>query len=89
MLRFGAKLSLFVACPTVLLFAQASTPSSDPQAISYAAQAMQALTQSNIITDVTLTGAVTWNSSSDSYTGTATLSAKGTTESRLDLTKPS
>jgi hypothetical protein len=47
---------------------------------------MQALTQGNPVADVSLTGNVTWTAGSDPQTGTATLSAKGTAESRLDLT---
>jgi hypothetical protein len=44
---------------------------------------MAAVTGGNSISDVTLTGNVTWNSGADS--GTATLRALGTGESRMDL----
>jgi hypothetical protein len=39
----------------------------------------------NSVTDVTLTGTVTWTAGSDIETGTATMYAKGTGESRVDL----
>ncbi len=57
-------------------------PASDPQALSYAAQSITALTGGTSVTDVTLTGSVTWNGTD---TGTATLMALGTGESRMDL----
>lgn len=57
-------------------------PSSDPQAVSFAAQSISALTGGTSINDVTLTGTVTW---SGNDTGTATLRALGTGESRMDL----
>jgi hypothetical protein len=56
---------------------------SDPQALSYAAQAIVALTGGAVINDVTLTGNVTWNGGSES--GSATLRAIRTGESRVDL----
>lgn len=62
-----------------------STPSSDPQAVSYANQALSAMVGSATITDVTLSGTATWIAGSDTETGTATLYAKGTAESRMDL----
>ena len=58
-------------------------PASDPQALSYAAQSIAALTGGTSINDVTLTGSVTWNGND---TGNATLMALGTGESRMDLT---
>lgn len=62
-------------------FAQ-SPPASDPQALSYAAQSITAMTGGTPINDVTLIGSVNWNQSD---TGTATLTALGTGESRMDL----
>ncbi len=59
-------------------------PASDPQALAYAAQSIAALTGGTRISDATLTGSVTWNGA-DNDTGTATLSALGTGESRMDL----
>lgn len=78
-------LFLFVLVSTNLLVSQAQPPASDPQALYLAAQAMAALTSSNAVTDVTLTGNVTWIAGSDNETGSATLRAKGTGESRVDL----
>jgi hypothetical protein len=43
------------------------------------------MTGGTTITDVTLTGNVAWNAGSDNETGTATLLALGTGESRMDL----
>ena len=63
-------------------FAQGQ-PASDPQAVTYAAQSIAAMTGSTTISDVTLTGTVTWNAGAD--TGTATLRALGVGESRMDL----
>jgi hypothetical protein len=58
-------------------------PQSDPQAVSLAAQSIAALTAGSAISDVTMSGSVTWNGSD---TGTALLRALGTGESRMDLT---
>lgn len=57
-------------------------PVSDPQALSFAAQSVAAITGGATINDVTLSGSVTWNGAD---TGTATLSALGIGESRMDL----
>jgi hypothetical protein len=62
--------------------AQNQPPASDPQAVAYAAQSVAAMVGSVSISDVTLTGSVTWNGSD---TGTATLRALGSAESRMDL----
>lgn len=66
---------------SITLTAQ-TPPPSDPQALSYAAQSISAMTGGTTINDVTLTGNATW-SGNDS--GTATLEALGTAESRMDL----
>ncbi len=60
-----------------------TVPTSDPQALAFAAKSITAMTGGNSISDVTLTGTVTWNAASD--TGTANLRALGTGESRMDL----
>jgi hypothetical protein len=75
-------LSCVLASSPILLFAQGQ-PASDPQALAYAAQSIAAMTGGNAISDVTLTGSVTWNAGADS--GTATLQALGTGESRMGL----
>jgi hypothetical protein len=50
--------------------------------MAYAARSIAALTGGNAISDVTLTGTVTWNGTDS---GTAMLRALGTSESRMDL----
>jgi hypothetical protein len=78
----------FVAVLIPILFVLAvqavgqNAPRSDPQAVTYAAQSIAALTGGTTISDVTLTGSVTWNGTS---TGTATLEALVAGESRMDL----
>lgn len=67
---------------STLSFSQGQ-PQSDPQAVSLAAQSIAALAAGKAISDVTLSGSVTWNGSD---TGTALLRALGTGESRMDLT---
>lgn len=60
-------------------------PASNPQALGYAAQSIAAMTGGATISDVTLTGSVTWTAGSDIETGTATFLALGTGESRMNL----
>jgi hypothetical protein len=82
MARFG------FGVPLILLFVSvvsAQNPQSDPQALSLAGQAVIALTNGIAVSDVTLTGNVTWIAGSDDEMGTATMQAKGTGESRVDL----
>jgi hypothetical protein len=74
-------LLLLYALPQFCLSQQ---PQSDPRGVAYAAQAIAALTGNTIISDVTLTGTVSWNGPG-ADTGTATLRALGTNESRMDL----
>ena len=78
MLRRAILVVLFISS---LAFSQ-NPPPSDPQALSYAAKSIAAMTGGISISDVTLTGSVTWNGID---TGTATLMALGTGESRMDL----
>jgi hypothetical protein len=78
-LTVGACLFSVLAAPS--MFGQ-NPPTSNPQAAAYAAQSIAAVTGGAAIGDVTLTGSVTWNGS---RTGTATLRALGTGESRIDL----
>ncbi|MHB8217052.1 MAG: hypothetical protein ACYDDS_13320 [Candidatus Sulfotelmatobacter sp.] len=74
---------IFIAISLLVFSASAQNqPPSDPQALAYAAQSIAALTGGTAISDVTLSGSVTWNGSD---TGTATLRALGTGESRMDL----
>lgn len=81
---------LIIACYFVLtLCAAAQTspqaPTSDPQAVTLAQQSVAALTSATVINDVTLSANVTQIYGSDTETGTGTFSAKGTSESRVDL----
>lgn len=75
-------LSLCILVPTTA-FTQGQ-PASDPQAIAYAVQSIAAVDGGTNISDVTLTGTVTWYGGVTD-TGTATLRALGTGESRMDL----
>lgn len=77
---------LFILSIPVLALGQ-NTPArvNDPQALSYAALSINALTGGTAITDATLTGTVTWIAGSDKETGTATLWASGQRESRVEF----
>jgi hypothetical protein len=77
-----AAIGLFSIALACCIASAQNRPASDPQALSYAAQSIAAMTGNVSISDVTLTGNVTWNGSE---TGTATLRALGTGESRMDL----
>ena len=61
-------------------------PASDPMAVSLVQQSLAALTGGAPIIDVTLNANVISIYGSDNETGTGTFAAKGTTESRVDLT---
>jgi hypothetical protein len=61
------------------------TPTSDPQAISLANQALSALVGTTQVGDVTLTGTATRTAGSDVGTGAVTLKALGVAMSRLDM----
>lgn len=65
-----------------------ASATSDPQAIALANKALLALTGTTQIADATVTGTATRTAGSDVETGTATLKALGTGESRLDLNLP-
>ena len=74
----------FSALASSLLLAQ-NPSTSDPQALTLAANSIAALTGGTTITDVTLTGNASWFAGSDAETGTATILAKGTSESKVSL----
>src|SRR5260370_22670641 len=59
-----------------------ATTSSDSQALSLAAQSVQALTHGATVSDVTLTGTATQTAGSWSSTGQATFKALGTAKRR-------
>jgi hypothetical protein len=73
---------IFVGITLTSFASTNQAPASDPQALAYAAQSFAAMTGGTTVNDVTLTGSVTWIGSD---TGTATLMALGTGESRMDL----
>jgi hypothetical protein len=85
-MRMSRCTTVVVLIFTLLVLASLATglnpPASNPQALSFAAHSIAAMAGSVSIRDVTLTGSVTWNGSD---TGTATLEALGTGESRMDL----
>jgi hypothetical protein len=60
-------------------------PSSDPSAVSLAQKSVAALTGGASVTDVTLNASVISILGSDNETGTGTFTAKGLSESRVDL----
>jgi len=64
-------------------------PTSDPQAIAFATNALAALTGTVQVSDVTLTGTATRTAGSDVETGAVTLKALGTANSRMDLSTSS
>lgn len=82
-----ARIALTLVAITLLVCsasAQNQPPASNSQALTYAAGSIAALTGSTTVSDVTLTGTVTWYGGG-SDTGTSTLRALGTGESRMDL----
>ena len=84
-----SRLMLWLLCTALfsssdLVLAQMQS-TSNTQAAQFAVQSITALTGGNSISDVTLRGSVTWTAGSDNQTGTATLLASGTGESRMDL----
>lgn len=81
--RYLVVLLCFVPVTTFLL--GQNPPASNPQALSFAAQSITALTGGNSIGDATLTGTVTSVLGSDYESGSGTFRAKGISESRVDL----
>nr|MDP9266939.1 hypothetical protein [Acidobacteriota bacterium] len=74
-----------VPCLTGQASPARSVPQSDSTALSLAAQSMAALTRGSPLSDVTLTAQASRFAGSDNETGVATLAAKGTGNSRVDL----
>ncbi len=87
-LRCSLRSFWLVLVGSTFLFSQ-NPSESDPQAVSFASQSIAALTGGKAINDVTLTGSVTWSGGAAPETGTATLLASGTGESRMSLVLPS
>jgi len=93
MARSGILLSSFSALVRLLTFTLVASsilfcqqPPSDPQAVTYAAQSIAALTGNLSINDVTLTGNAVWSGSPNATGATAMFRALGANESRIDLT---
>jgi hypothetical protein len=63
----------------------ATAPTSDPQAVAFAAKSIATMTGGGAITDVTLNANVIAISGSDRETGTGTFRAKANMQSRVDL----
>ncbi len=78
---FSVPLILFF----VAVVSAQNPPQSDPQALSLASQSIAALTAGNTISDVTLNGTGVWTVAANSETASATLLAKGTSESRFNI----
>ena len=76
---------LLIFVGSTFLFSQTQPPASDPRAVAFASQSISALTSGKAISDATLTGSVTWSGGTAPETGTATLLASGTGESRMNL----
>ncbi len=87
MAHFGFAVPLVLLVVSVM--SAQNPPQSDPQAVAFASQSINALTGGNAIGDVTLTGSVTWSGGAAPETGTATLLASGTGESRMSFVLPS
>lgn len=81
----GSVLVLFFIFVPSQLQTTTPTQNSDPQAIALAAKAIAALSGGTPITDVTLTGTVTRTAGADVETGSVTMKALGTVNSRIDL----
>lgn len=77
---------LLILVGSTFLFSQKQPPVSDPRALSLVSQSITALTGGTSISDVTLSGTASWNNGTDSEAASATLRAKGTGESRFDMT---
>jgi hypothetical protein len=84
MARFAVLVSLVTLLVALPALAQ-TAPVSDPQALSLAAKSIATMTGGKPVGDITLGGNVIWIAGSDYFTGTGTLRAKGTSESRIDL----
>ncbi|MFI5109040.1 MAG: hypothetical protein ACHP78_09370 [Terriglobales bacterium] len=85
-LRIVTALALWALSITGMGMGQTSvTPASDQQASLLASQAILALNHGVQVSDVTLTGTVTYTAGSDIETGTATLKALAAPYSRIDL----
>jgi len=79
---------LLIPVGSLFLSAAGQAPKSDAQAIALATKAIAVMTNSVAINDVTLTATISVADGPDTVTGTATLTASGKGESRIDLMLP-
>jgi len=84
MRRFALLLVVSVMGNAALALAQSGS-TSDALAVSFAQRAIAALTQGTAVSDVTLSANVVSTFASSHNTGTGTFQAKGTSESRVNL----
>lgn len=85
-LRFAlCGLVLFVSPAAFAQTTSTSTVATDPRATTLANQAMLALIGTTAVSDITLTGTATRVAGSDVGSGSVTMKALGTGESKLDL----
>jgi hypothetical protein len=84
--RFWFGLSLILVLLVASTALSQNPSASDAQALALAAKSIAALTGGSVISDVTLTGSVISVAGSDNETGSVTLLAKGTSESRINAT---
>ena len=82
--RSAVLLTSLLALSSVCSVAQ-TLPTSDPQALALVAKSLAALTAGIAVPGVTLNATVISIAGSDYFTGTATLQAQGTKNSRVDL----
>jgi hypothetical protein len=84
-----ARLAAFTYVAITLLVSSASaqnqSPASDPQAVAYAAKSIAALTGGSLIRDIRMTAQAAHIAGADYDNGAATLEARGTRQSRIDL----
>ena len=83
MARFAVALPPFLLAASLAL--GQNPPASDPQALTFAAQSIAAMTGGATISDVTLAGNAVRIAGSDKEVGTVTLMGRGTGESRVDM----
>lgn len=84
-----AFLFLTLAFPVVGQQTATSTTQSSPQALTLLSQSLAALTGSQAVTDITLSGTARRIAGSDDESGTATVKALAGTGARIDLSLPS
>jgi hypothetical protein len=80
-----SRLALFVFLLLLPRWTLAQIPSSNPQALTVAAQSIAAMIGTTAVTDITMSGSATRNAGSETETGTIAFKALSTGASRFDL----